>query len=197
MGEYVKNPKLGTCENLYYTTYPELKRRVNSGFPAQEYLDPKNGFRYRFPFPDESHQNLFGNYHEYSRGVLFTVPKTLNIELDHDRTFFRSDMNPNLKELRPFGFYIPCPQKGEDIPHIFDWEHIKDVHMFEIVQQKQIEGILQVVVRCPYCGSLCRLSLQEMTEVINYVRDSPEHHFSKLQREIIEIAFNGYQKIET
>lgn len=192
MGEYVKNIKLGTCENLYYTTFQELKRRVNNGFPASEYLDPKNGFRYRFPFPDEDHKNLFGKYDDYNRGVLFTFPKSVKIELGHDKIFFRSDMNLQIKDLRPFGFYIPCPQKGEGIVPIFDWEKISGVHMFEIVQQKQVEGELQTVVRCPYCGELCRLSLEEIANIVQYVRSSPKGHFTDLQKDIIEITFKGY-----
>lgn len=192
MGEYVKNIKLGTCEDLYYTTYQELQRRVKGGFPAQEYLDPKNGFRYRFPFPDEDHKNQFGKYKGYNRGVLITIPKFKEIELAHDKMFFRSDMNPQLKGLRPFGFYIPCPQNDNDITPIFDWDHLKDVRMFEIVQQKQVGEELQTVVRCPYCGELCRLSLEEITKIAEYVRSSPEGHFTDLQKDIIEIALKGY-----
>lgn len=192
MGEYVKDIKLGTCENLYYTTFQELKRRTNKGFPAQEYLEPKNGFRYRFPFPDEDHKNMFGKYEDYNRGVLITIPKFREIEINHDKMFFRSDMNPQLKGLRPFGFYIPCPQKDDGITPIFDWDHIKNVHMFEIVQQKQVDGQLQTVIRCPYCGELCRLSLPEISKIVEYMRSSPQGYFTDFQKEVIEIALKGY-----
>ena len=47
---------LGTCQNLYYATYADLKNNVEhftkiSGLSVEGYLNEKYGFRYRFPFP--------------------------------------------------------------------------------------------------------------------------------------------------
>jgi hypothetical protein len=81
MGEYIsyKNAevKIGTCEDLYYTSYQKftkaLEARFLSWLPGNgappEYASPDAGFRFRFPFPDEDHLP-FGNIKEpFNRGV--------------------------------------------------------------------------------------------------------------------------------
>ena len=65
MGEYIKYRheiiKIGTCENLYYTSYPKYCTALESNRLSREdgnlspelYAKPDSGFRFRFPFPDE------------------------------------------------------------------------------------------------------------------------------------------------
>lgn len=65
MGEYIKykgnEVKIGTCENMFYTSYQKYKNAFDLGHlqklygngDPSEYLDIENGYRFRFPFPDE------------------------------------------------------------------------------------------------------------------------------------------------
>ena len=65
MGEYAyfgdRKVKLGTCEDLTYITHAELRqahaaRAVHTApgnAEIDQYLDPANGYRFRFPFTDE------------------------------------------------------------------------------------------------------------------------------------------------
>lgn len=81
MGEYIKYKgeeiKIGTMENLYYTTYQKYIEALKSGRLAGlygsspgEYAQPDSGFRFRFPFPDEDKLSLgdIGDQHYY-RGL--------------------------------------------------------------------------------------------------------------------------------
>lgn len=65
MEEYVKycreSVKIGTCEDMYYTSYQKFTRLLEAGrlkkddgsLPPEEYIKPNLGDRFRFPFPDE------------------------------------------------------------------------------------------------------------------------------------------------
>ena len=62
MGEYAyfgdRKVKLGTCEDLTYITHAELRQAYEAGAvhmapgnaEIDQYLDPANGYRFRFPF---------------------------------------------------------------------------------------------------------------------------------------------------
>lgn len=202
MGEYLtingESVKVGTCENLYYATLKQLK---DCGAPgASEYLNPENGYRYRFPFPDERQQ--IGDYENYSRGVLFSVPKETGIEIMHGQTFFRTDSDQREGSPPPaLGFRLPCIQSDGFPVEKYDWSKTAGRVLFEVVQQKIItnpeqirtEGApeVQTVVRCPYCGELSRLSADEVESLAGYVGRYPET-FSDLQRQIVEIMVEGY-----
>ena len=71
---------LGTCQNLYYATYADLKNNVEhftkiSGLSVEGYLNEKYGFRYRFPFADEK-PNI-GNYAPFNRGFMVKISRRL------------------------------------------------------------------------------------------------------------------------
>lgn len=82
MGEYIKykgnEVKIGTLENLYYTSYQKYNRALKEGMLSglddngqpEEYVKPDSGFRFRFPFPDED-KLPFGDIGQthYLRGV--------------------------------------------------------------------------------------------------------------------------------
>jgi len=60
MGEYINKGgneyKIGTCENLYYTTFQEFTRLMKTGELGPEAKEFVNGeFRFRFAFSDENH----------------------------------------------------------------------------------------------------------------------------------------------
>lgn len=81
MGEYVKYGgeiiKIGTCENLYYTTYSKycaaLKSNrlseVGGSLSPELYAKPDSGFCFRFPFPDEDKLPFGVNRNNFNRGV--------------------------------------------------------------------------------------------------------------------------------
>jgi hypothetical protein len=90
MGEYVNfrghHVKLGTCEDLYYARYEQIKEalpfcsKLEGNMEPREYLEPKNGFRYRFPFPDEDNTPM-GNFKECHKGFSLPVPNSIISEL--------------------------------------------------------------------------------------------------------------------
>ena len=204
MGEYITmgddNVKIGTCENLYYATLRQLQRCAAP--ERSEYLDPANGYRYRFPFPDERGRRL-GDYDNYFRGVLFSIPKHVGIEIGHGKVFYRTDtgQRDERKGQQPpaVGFELPCIQSDDFPGKKYDWQHTASNTIFEVVQQKIVTdqvktpGVteIQVVVRCPYCEELCRLSYEEVEKLVGFVGQCPET-FSDLQRQIVEIIAEGY-----
>lgn len=86
MGEYVTylgtHSKLGTCEDLYYVSFPKYITALRNGYlmpvanndNPSEYAKPDSGFRFRFPFPDEDNFSFgdIGKYH-YLRGIAITI----------------------------------------------------------------------------------------------------------------------------
>lgn len=86
MGEYVNykgtEVKIGTCESLYYVTYPKFKEAFEQGLlkPSEfsvhpaKCLEVDSGFLFRFPFPDED-KLPFGEIgkHNFNRGVPISI----------------------------------------------------------------------------------------------------------------------------
>ncbi|NLR68531.1 hypothetical protein HGH92_29775 [Chitinophaga varians] len=81
MGEYVRynrtEVKIGTVENMYYTSFQKflqayksghLKRCEGNDYPIN-YLLPENGNRFRFPFPDEDGLPFGEINGDYMRGL--------------------------------------------------------------------------------------------------------------------------------
>ncbi len=191
MGEYAKingnEVKLGTCENLYYTTFQQLKPYCESGEVDEIYI--KGKFRFRFSFPDEKIE--IGNHEDFDRGVLFKVPKSYKIEISHQMQFHR--VNNKAGDL---GFYLPCIQESAFPVKKFDWDETSLFTIFEITQQKPvyINGTfeLQSVVRCPYCGSMAHLSEEEIQELMKFANEMPKAT-NDFQKQLIEIAMQGYK----
>lgn len=194
MGEYIKRGKqqvkIGTCENLYYTTHRELKRLHNlKSVNATNFMN-ENSYRFRFPFPDEDDKKLWGVYQDFNRGELFRFPKLKGVELAHGDVFFRSDYG-NKKAIPAYGFNQPCIFQEQTIK-IYDWDNIKDSLIFEVTQQKIVGGILETVVRCPYCGEICRLSFDEVKILTHYVWEH-KSYFTDIQKQIIVLMYKGYK----
>ncbi len=89
MGECIRyrgrEVKIGTCENLYYTSHEKYVRALNANFLQKldgkasplEYVNVAFGFRFRFPFPDED-KLPFGEIIEpFDRGVPISVSNRL------------------------------------------------------------------------------------------------------------------------
>ena len=195
MGEYLNGVKLGTCENLYYTTYKQLEKWNVSG--KYSFLKVNSGYRFRFPFPDEKNVKI-GEYKDFNRGWRIDIPIGI-FETNHESKFLRTD-SIGMKNAAPIGFSIDCPSTLKDGRR---WEG-SEFESYEIVQQKYVidedsnEPMLHVVLRCPYCGSLARASKEEATNIVEYIRMSAEkmgEHFEDKKKELLEIAetiINGY-----
>lgn len=103
MGEYVKYKrekiKIGTCENLYYATYPKLTEALKAGLlrtlagnlAPSFYVKPDSGFRFRFPFPDEDHLPLenLGRLNDFHRGVPLTLENGEQMEITQQKLVHR------------------------------------------------------------------------------------------------------------
>lgn len=84
MGEYIKfngeEIKIGTCENLYYTSFQMYNQALKTGKiqsmfgeRPEIYIEPDSGFRFRFPFPDEDSYRMCDQRMDYNRGVPITI----------------------------------------------------------------------------------------------------------------------------
>ena len=202
MGEYLdmKNGdsvKLGTCEDLYYTTHKQFVANLpmfKDLALAKTYLRP-NEFRFRFPFPDENIK--IGSYNDFNRGVLFSVPDSLGIEMCHEEKFIRTGAKDSKYPQLDFGVSIPCFQTPEfgNLKH-HDWGNNRQLTHFEITQQKIVLNEdnfeeLQTVIRCPYCGACSRLSYEEVASLMTHQIEQPEY-FDKFQKEILSEVIHGY-----
>lgn len=172
MGEYITTVqdgqlKIGTCEDLYYVTYQSLIAYVDEGakkapgnLEPREYLKAEHGFRYRFPFPDESEQDRF---HNPTRGWKFSLPvadaKDFIEQVDHDSVCHRvSDIN----------VWHPCiwSKEWSEARGNFGHSPLPSLMALELVQQKFAGGILVPVLKCGCCGSKFRVESVERVEQI-------------------------------
>ena len=130
MGEYIQLSseqyprKIGTCENLYYVRHAQLKAWVEGGVAVRQpgnlepaaYLDPANGFRFRFPFPDEddTHLSVADDRFDFNRGYgVANAPYFLLNGTEHGNAHAQIECPPGMwpkKRLR-----LPCPA-GSAIP---------------------------------------------------------------------------------
>lgn len=162
MGEYVnyKNQpvKIGTCENLYYASYEKyvsilqfLKQEENN-LPPEDYCKDNSGFRFRFPFPDED-CTQFGNVENYNRGYQFSVPEELAHSIEHREM----SVSVNCEGRCNINIQIPCPA-GDNLK----LKHSRiEFYPMLLKQQKLIDGELQAVFECGYCGAKFRVDLEE------------------------------------
>lgn len=208
MGEYVKigndTVKIGTCEDLYYTSFQNFQKLAENGVikerksTIKEYLT--GGFRFRFPFPDESENVLFSEVEIFDREVLFIIPKNLGVEIGHDKKFVRTDNFGTETAAPTVGFYIPCVQSEEFTIKKYYWDDTANYTIFEIKQQKPVKNEngnfeLITIVRCPYCLEKSRISKEEILSIQRYVQEN-KVKFSDLQQQIIEIAAAGYREFK-
>jgi hypothetical protein len=206
MGEYIKYKgheiKLGTCESMYYARLDQLKEarfemeKMGGNLDIAEYLDPKNGFRYRFPFPDEDNIQI-GDFEEYDKGLVIQLhPDDYSIaEFDHYDKW--SECHP-----QGGGYNVnvchPCPQS----PKIDDFKHSPITwRIVAIKQQKQVDGEIWVVIGCPYCGALVRLPYEDAIKLVHsieagYVNQHDQTDSNKAYyQEVVRRILAGYTKI--
>ncbi|TYR37398.1 hypothetical protein FXV77_05165 [Sphingobacterium phlebotomi] len=86
MGEYIKyrgrEVKIGTLDNMYYTSYQKfvvameaglLRTGTGSSLPSV-YMEIEQGFRFRFPFPDEDKLDFGKIIEPHDRGIPIQIP---------------------------------------------------------------------------------------------------------------------------
>jgi hypothetical protein len=170
MGEYIdcngEHIKLGTCENLYYATYDELKYMVENGarqlpgnLPPHEYLDPSVCWRYRFPFPNDDRD-------DFDKGVIITAPAGWEMG-DHDTVCLSLHARDGSHGINVF---VPCPLSKDAKPETYSHTTGPTAPILEIVQQRIVDGHLWTVVRCPYCQQRWRLSPDEAARLVAHIR---------------------------
>lgn len=201
MGEYIRDTKLGTCENLYYSTFEQLKNTKEfSADEKSDFLKIDSGYRFRFPFPDENIN--IGTHEDHDRGFLITIPDSIGVEISHSTTFTRVGFrNANAQRHQEFGIEIPCPQDKENrgTNKIYRW-HNEGFLLLEIVQQKyttqQGGEMLTTVARCPYCGERSQLTKDEILAMIAYFDKANTPEVREQNREVLSIlgiALQGYE----
>ncbi|NRF41130.1 hypothetical protein [Pedobacter foliorum] len=180
MGEYIKHKnriiKLGTCESLYYVSYPKYTLALETGqltqepgnLPPEQYAKADTGFLFRFPFPDEDHLKL-GDVEDYRRGVPITITERSAL-----------DDGPS--------------REGEPYPR-----------QIEITQQKLIHRnsdeklCLVLVYRDPYLGSSFRVeddaNIKEILKQLirNNIVQEKTPQTKAFYREVARRIINGYQ----
>lgn len=170
MGEYFKGIKLGTCENLYYARLSDVQALLGAG----EYADPRNGYRYRFPFPEEDGTPV-GQYQEYDKGlrIYFTAADLpdLYAELHSDRwdhiNIYHHVSGPNCNIIIPCIYSPAFAQTG--------LKTSSPGTAIDIKQQKQVDGEVWTVVACSACGALIRLDRDAAFALAAYIEKHYTH----------------------
>lgn len=178
MGEYVNNIKLGTCEDLYYARLSQVQALQG----AEEYRNPVNGFRYRFPFPEEDDVAV-GEYEDYDKGLLIfldlvNAPKLWNLLLDEDWNHQRLSHSANYRGVCNVNISLPCPL-SHDLPldtKVIELSLNGASKAIVLQQQKQVDGQVWIVVACPYCGAKVRLEPEYAEEVAACLEETAKHH---------------------
>lgn len=190
MGEYAyfgdRKVKLGTCEDLTYITHAELRqahaaRAVHTApgnAEIDQYLDPANGYRFRFPFTDERCV-----LSELGERVAVRPTRYLEIELvgmENDK-LYRSMMahkkiNPELMGEDGSTYTLldlHCPLSNEPgRPRMYNlMSGPMYTPKFLVCGEKPMpDGTVHTVFCCPVCGAMFRLSESEIKLVRNCVR---------------------------
>jgi len=153
MGEFIRyrgtEIKLGTCEDLYYATYPKyiaaleaqvLFRSEWNGSP-EEYAKPDAGFRFRFPFPDEDHLSLGSIEYDFSRGV--------RIELDISvcEPPENCDIKEGCFEMEITQQKLVFRESDKKLCLALVWRDPKTRHSFRVEEDTDIKNILQQIIK--------------------------------------------------
>jgi hypothetical protein len=204
MGEYVKykgtSIKLGTCEDLYYANYPKYIKALKAGLLVKEigndkpenYAKPCNGYRFRFPFPDEDEIPL-GNIGDdnFHRGLLITIERG---ELFPKEEFPVLSATYEIKSRTQPGLVRKLLQANPN--------NVMRTVDLEVVQQKLIQraGFLRLalVYRCPYSGEQWRLEDKTDAEFITaqiterYINTTEDEQAKDFWRKVNERISQGY-----
>lgn len=190
---------IGCCENLYYTTYDQLVKELpytqfrQGNLEPEEYLNPKYPFRYRFPFPDENHEELFGCYEDFERGFQIAIPRYLfnegELSVGHSNFYIRHEH----KSGYSFGMNLPCPGDEKIDAQYQDLQNVQGYFVIEVVQQRIVDNQLTTIAQCPFCRNKSRMTQQEI-EIMHRIIHGKEGYYNDLTKQVIYIALQGYSK---
>jgi hypothetical protein len=198
MGEHIKykgnSVKIGTCEDLYYARYGQIKEAVESGkakfqpgnAQPERYLDPGCGWRYRFPFPDEDSVEI-GCFRDFDRGWLLPANeefcfsmKTHEVAVMFD-PFKRARTSPGEELIDRITFPCPYSEVGRAAG-------ITAPPRVEVLQQKFVEAELQTIIRCPYCRKEWSLDYNDAIQLCSF----SQRGFSPERDEVLNRIIAGY-----
>ena len=168
MGEYLNGIKLGTCEDLYYVRLTDLQRMKGAG----DYLTPANGYRYRFPFPEEDTMQA-GNYDPYNKGYPVSLSQTASPKLyalmtSADYKHMTVCHSASYHGTHNVNMIMPCPLSKE-------FSNTKEIRLSAggasiavvIEQLKWVDGEIWTVISCPYCEAKIRLDKEHAEDLCN------------------------------
>lgn len=169
---YFKNPvKIGTCQFLYYTTYWQYAKAYLNGYLSfqpgndqpENYL---NGcYLFRFPFPDED-QVRIGNHKPFLRSHLIQIPKHLEVSIAHE---------PHCEDKEPAEFLS------------------LGIAYQKPVMSPEGEFQLQTAVRCPSCGGISRLDINEAKIIVSEFQHNTVPDKNDPTRTILARMMWGYR----
>ena len=209
MGEYItinkQQTKLGTCEDLYYTRLEQLLKDIRHIHGVNEYLNPDNGFRYRFPFPEEDGIEI-GCYRDFDKSIIISLkPEDYDL-LDFEHSQIWNSCHP------AYGGYnvnisMPCPQSKDK-----DWlfiqkpdNELKRINYSPITwrivgikQQKQVNDEIWTVISCPYCGVSVRLEYEAAHKLAHsikagYIDSTNDERQKEYYQKVHDRILQGYK----
>jgi hypothetical protein len=204
MGEYLNDRKLGTCENMYYTTFQKLsawKVPLKERDTKEMYLNPEHGWRYRFPFNDEVELEVGddGEEHNFHRVEYLPVPKDWWKQED---PINHSMVGRSLGEGQQ-RMYVshPCPFDPKFDTKIMEVGYQEEQKYIGISQQKLVEVEVEAgnyhlmpVFDCPYCGAKFRMDFNDVTSLVAYwIGMIKDGNVSKLALGIIASVMDGLE----
>ena len=180
MGEYItyrgEQHKLGTCESLYYVRHSSLLELQKQGISEADYfLDEENGYRFRFPFPEEDAlfaANPLPHIDDFSKGFALTVPKNSVLTEHSLMTLVLPNSHPH------FNMPVPCAQDDEKFgafDALLRHKRSLDRTYLHIVQERYINGLPWTVFRCPYCNTEFRCDASEIQVIKSELSKSIEY----------------------
>jgi hypothetical protein len=200
MGEYISinssQVKIGVCESLDYARLDQLISLFNSLSDPQEiaaireYLNPNNGFRYRFPFPHED--NIAIGQFDRTPGMLIKLSKCLAPTLweslphwDH----YKICHNANYHGTCNVNVFFNCPLDASPPPSM---SQNGPTHSVVLTQQRIYAGQVVSVIDCPYCGRKVRLDYDEALELAALVRTTRSFQDPSFWETIAQRILAGY-----
>lgn len=209
MGEYVHymghSVKIGTCENLYYTTYNDYLKAYKSGFLSQEkensapeeYLKPQNGFRYRFPFPDEK-DVLYTGVDDPFRGYILKIPVTYISASEIVHQSYEHDIK--VGENVHFTLSTLCPFNPS--ADVIDRDNVRGNYFFAEIRQQFLEideekgkTLLKTLFKCPLCSAWYSFGNEEVEALRTYLSEC-EHEMKNNDVQVIREIIKGYDGAE-
>jgi len=166
MGEYIlldgAQVKIGTCEDLRYTTYPNFVDWVVSGRaapcphnePPADYLRPStSAFRFRFSGTEETDPFDAAPTYPAPRGFLLGEWEHYPIRT----SIYPQGTLPRDRYTAPFvNLTTPCPNGPDWVgarPFATDFVELWAMKPMPILNPAQ----LWTCIRCPWCGAVARL----------------------------------------